>query len=89
MSILSVVFGSVFCEDLEHNVIDLIDWALPIESRLFLSSGRFCLILSRIIPQAVCVRFGLYVGATCAPLVLAMMYIFGSLRVFVTSTEIY
>lgn len=32
----------------------------------------------RIIPQAVSVRYGLAVGATCAPLVLVMMYIFGS-----------
>lgn len=33
----------------------------------------------RIIPQAVSVRYGLAVGAQCAPLVLAMMYILGSL----------
>ena len=31
----------------------------------------------RIIPQAVSVRYGLAVGAQCAPLVLAMMYILG------------
>ena len=36
----------------------------------------------RIIPQAVSVRYGLAVGATCAPLVLAMMYIFGSQKYF-------
>jgi len=32
----------------------------------------------RIIPQAVSVRYGLAVGARCAPFVLAMMYILGS-----------
>ena len=32
----------------------------------------------RIIPQAVSVRYGLAVGARCAPFVLFMMYLFGS-----------
>ena len=34
------------------------------------------IILPRIIPQAVCVRYGLSIGATFAPLVLAFMYVF-------------
>lgn len=33
--------------------------------------------ICRIIPQAVSVRYGLAVGATCAPAVLGMMYIMG------------
>jgi metal transporter CNNM len=32
---------------------------------------------NRIIPQAVSVRYGLFVGATCAPFVLIVMYILG------------
>ena len=40
------------------------------------------LIHRRIIPQAISVRYGLFVGATCAPLVLAMMYIFGTFFFF-------
>jgi hypothetical protein len=35
-------------------------------------------ILFRVIPQAVCVRYGLSIGAKCAPLVLALMWILGS-----------
>lgn len=35
------------------------------------------LLLTRVIPQAVSVRYGLSIGATCAPLVLGMMYLFG------------
>ena len=31
----------------------------------------------RVIPQAVCVRYGLSIGAKCAPLVLALMWILG------------
>ncbi|KAL9715597.1 hypothetical protein Ac2012v2_000039 [Leucoagaricus gongylophorus] len=34
------------------------------------------LLLTRVIPQAVSVRYGLSIGATCAPLVLGMMYLF-------------
>ena len=33
---------------------------------------------SRIIPQAVSVRYGLSIGARCVPVVLALMYFFGS-----------
>ncbi|KAG2024104.1 CBS domain-containing protein [Coprinopsis cinerea AmutBmut pab1-1] len=33
-------------------------------------------IFGEVIPQAICVRYGLSIGAACAPLVLAMMYIF-------------
>jgi CBS domain containing-hemolysin-like protein len=36
-----------------------------------------CLDCFRIIPQAVSVRYGLSIGATFAPLVFALMYIFG------------
>jgi len=32
-----------------------------------------------IIPQAVSVRYGLSIGARCVPLVLALMYLLGSL----------
>ena len=32
---------------------------------------------SRIIPQAVCVRYGLSIGAKCVPLVLCLMWILG------------
>ena len=42
-----------------------------------ISFQQVCFFWFRIIPQAVSVRYGLAVGATCAPLVLAMMYIFG------------
>jgi hypothetical protein len=35
---------------------------------------------SRIIPQAVSVRYGLAIGAACSPLVLGMMYLFGLLH---------
>lgn len=40
---------------------------------------------SRIIPQAISVRYGLYVGATCAPLVLLMMFLFGTTNILPTS----
>ena len=35
------------------------------------------LTLHRIIPQAVSVRYGLAIGAKCAPVVLTLMYLFG------------
>ena len=39
-------------------------------------------IQTRIIPQAISVRYGLYVGAHCAPLVLILMFLFGTLPPF-------
>jgi len=45
------------------------------------------LCVQRIIPQAVSVRYGLSIGAACAPLVLGMMYLFGTLHVFTLTTE--
>ncbi|PPQ76770.1 hypothetical protein CVT24_010757 [Panaeolus cyanescens] len=44
------------------------------ERLTFLFSGFFCSL--RVIPQALCARYGLAIGATCAPLVLGMMYLF-------------
>jgi metal transporter CNNM len=41
------------------------------------------LCVQRIIPQAVSVRYGLSIGAACAPLVLGMMYLFGTVHVFI------
>ena len=42
---------------------------------------HFC---RRVIPQAVSVRYGLSIGAACAPIVLGMMYFFGALHNLVT-----
>ena len=36
---------------------------------------------SRIIPQAISVRYGLYVGAHCAPLVMILMFLLGKLLI--------
>lgn len=53
---------------------------MPCITESELSSISKCchlLIFPRVIPQAVSVRYGLSIGATCAPLVLGMMYLFG------------
>ena len=39
----------------------------------------------RIIPQAISVRYGLGIGASCAPLVIALMYIMGAYTLSVLS----
>ncbi|KAJ7464225.1 hypothetical protein B0H11DRAFT_1922612 [Mycena galericulata] len=61
---------------LMSNVI--INETLPIflENRGWYHSGRNLNSGDRIIPQAVSVRYGLPIGATCAPLVLVLMYLF-------------
>ncbi|KAG2358635.1 hypothetical protein BDR07DRAFT_1379273 [Suillus spraguei] len=38
--------------------------------------GGFDLLAKRVIPQAVCARYGLAIGARCAPFVLLLMYLF-------------
>ena len=53
---------------------------MPCITESELSSISKCchlMIFPRVIPQAVSVRYGLSIGATCAPLVLGMMYLFG------------
>ncbi|KAF8798387.1 DUF21-domain-containing protein [Phlegmacium glaucopus] len=62
----------------------IVNESLPIFLDSALGGGVAAIVISttaivifgEIIPQAVSVRYGLAVGATCAPLVLAMMYIF-------------
>lgn len=39
-------------------------------------------IFGEVIPQSICVRYGLSIGGTCAPFVLAMMYISGKSCLF-------
>ncbi|KAF5346076.1 hypothetical protein D9756_010834 [Leucocoprinus leucothites] len=62
----------------------LTSWSRADHLQLFLESKySFVLMVDllnpihiRVIPQAVSVRYGLSIGATCAPLVLGMMYLF-------------
>ncbi|TFK48051.1 DUF21-domain-containing protein [Heliocybe sulcata] len=62
----------------------IVNESLPIFLDSALGGGLYAVIASttmigvfvRIIPQAVSVRYGLSIGATCAPIVLGMMYLF-------------
>ncbi|KAL6301017.1 hypothetical protein BKA93DRAFT_739362 [Sparassis latifolia] len=61
----------------------IVNESLPIFLDGALGGGLLAVVISttligstRIIPQAVSVRYGLSIGASCAPVVLAMMYIF-------------
>ncbi|KJA20892.1 hypothetical protein HYPSUDRAFT_42714 [Hypholoma sublateritium FD-334 SS-4] len=59
----------------------IINESLPIFLDSALGGGVAAIVISTvaigsIIPQAISVRYGLSVGATCAPLVLGMMYLF-------------
>ncbi|KAF9561518.1 DUF21-domain-containing protein [Agrocybe pediades] len=59
----------------------IVNESLPIFLDSALGGGVAAIVIStaaigEVIPQAVSVRYGLTVGATCAPLVLGMMYLF-------------
>ena len=48
------------------------------DHNIFQKSRLTFISLVRIIPQAISVRYGLGIGASCAPLVIALMYIMGA-----------
>lgn len=45
-------------------------------------------ISNRVIPQAVCAKHGLAIGARCAPYVLLLMYLFGAQAVLTIKTSV-